>query len=367
MGSVLKTKNSWAIKYDLPGSTRENRKQKYLSGFKSNSEAKKALTDIEYKINHGIYIDDKGMTIFDFFNIWFIDHVSTLSPKTRIYYTEIFKNEIEPHLPNIKLRDIRVNHINSFYNKLRKKGVSDDRLFKTHKTLQACIRAAYKWQYMENNIMDHITVKKPERPKREPWNPDEIKLALNMFHETSLDYHVYMSIHLGLRQGEVCGLMFEDINHEERTITIHRALQSIRAEGVIVKEPKTKSSIRTIPLQKHIYEYLCNLEKKIKANRLFLGANYNNEWYGYFSVFENGDIQSTQYVCRRFNEYVKKMELRKITFHDLRHSCASWLLSKNVDIKTIQEILGHTNYSTTADIYSHVDLSQRRAALDKLN
>jgi len=84
-------------------------------------------------------------------------------------------------------------------------------------------------------------------------------------------------------------------------------------------------------------------------------------------VFENGDIQSTQYVCRRFNEYVKKMELRKITFHDLRHSCASWLLSKNVDIKTIQEILGHTNYSTTADIYSHVDLSQRRAALDKLN
>ncbi|PKM51608.1 MAG: hypothetical protein CVV02_05930 [Firmicutes bacterium HGW-Firmicutes-7] len=77
-------------------------------------------------------------------------------------------------------------------------------------------------------------------------------------------------------------------------------------------------------------------------------------------------MKSDLYVCKRFNSDVRQLGLKVITFHDVRHSCASWLLHKGVDLKIIQEILGHSNFSITADTYAHVDLSQKREALDRL-
>jgi integrase len=97
-----------------------------------------------------------------------------------------------------------------------------------------------------------------------------------------------------------------------------------------------------------------------------MGNMYNKNYINNFSVFNNGDIMTDSYVTKRFNKDIKKLDLPLIRFHDLRHSCASWLLYNGVDLKTVQEILEHAEYSTTANIYAHVAKEKKKQALEKL-
>ena len=213
--------------------------------------------------------------------------------------------------------------------------------------------------------MDRVSIKEPERQDRITWSPNEIKQALEKFKDSSIEYHVYLACYLGLREGEICALTFNDLDKENKTLNINKTLQIIDGK-IIIGDTKTKKSKRLIPLQDNVFKFLITQQKQIKQNQLYFGENFDKSYLNFFSVFEDGKIKTDNYVCKKFNKEVKRLGLKKITFHDLRHSCASWLLSEGVDLKIIQEILGHSNFSITADTYAHVDVDQKRKALNKL-
>lgn len=367
MGSVFKLKNSWGIRYEEPGSDRKNRKRKQISGFQTQALAKKALTQIENKIYNNDYSTKDNISLNDFFDIWLKDHVQiNLAPKTYLYYSGLFNNYISKHLGNVALKNLKANQINAFYRKLKNNGISDDIVFKCHKSLRACLNMAYKWDYADKKIMDKVTSPKEPKKSVQFWEPAMIKNALEILKDSSVYFHIYVALHLGLRLGEVCALTSSDIDFNKKILTVSKTLQYIKGK-VIVKTPKTETSKRDIPLTDNMLKFFKKELSHIKENQVFMGSKYNKEFLNYFSVFDDGNIKTDSYVTKRFNKDIKKTDLPLIRFHDLRHSCASWLLYNDVDLKVIQEILGHASFSTTADLYSHIVQDKKKAALENLS
>jgi len=367
MGSVFqKSPNNWAFRYELPGTTQAKRKQKYLSGFPTKKEAEKVLAQINAKLARGEYSTTSNITVAELLDIWLSDHVATeLAPKSQVFYDNYVRLYLKPNLGHYKLTELKPNHITSFYSDLFKDGKSADLVNKCHRTLRAALYQAYRWEYTDKKIIDRVKAPAVSRPAPTFWDEYEITEGIKYFSGHSIEFHVIVALNLGLRQGEICGLKEEDINYKNKTIQIRRVVQLINGT-VITKPPKTKKSMRLLPLSDSMIKVFKERSKWIRENRLFFGAAYNKDWLGFFSVDNNGDIIHDRYVCNRFRGMMKRCSLPKVTFHDLRHSCASWLLHKGATIKDIQEILGHTNMSTTSDIYSHVVMDTKRELMNKL-
>ncbi len=125
---------------------------------------------------------------------------------------------------------------------------------------------------------------------------------------------------------------------------------------------KTKTSYRTLPLIPAIADLLLQHRKKIAQNKEFYGNTYDTRYEDYVCVMENGKIVYPDHMTKKFSDLLAEHNLKHIRLHDLRHSCASNMLANGVPMKEIQEWLGHSNFSTTADVYSHLDFSSKMRA-----
>lgn len=165
----------------------------------------------------------------------------------------------------------------------------------------------------------------------------------------------------------LCNLPDRHKGYDSKTFAV-----SIDGKKVLVQadRAKTKSSLRTLPLVPHIRDRLLMLKGQQDTYRRLCGKSYNREYLGYLCVDEIGNIIRPNYVSEQFPKLLEKNGLRPIRFHDLRHSCASLLLANGVPMKQIQEWLGHSDFSTTANIYVHLDyaskLSSAQAMLEGL-
>ena len=128
----------------------------------------------------------------------------------------------------------------------------------------------------------------------------------------------------------------------------------------------SKSSRRTLPLVPVVKERLLEKKKQVEMNRKLCGNCYNTEYKEYICVDDLGKLIHPQYVTCTFPKLLAANDMRRIRFHDLRHSCASILLANEVPMKMIQEWLGHSDFSTTANIYSHLDYSSKLTSADAI-
>ena len=166
------------------------------------------------------------------------------------------------------------------------------------------------------------------------------------------------------------GLRWEAFDFERNTLSIRHIVTSVDIDGVEVliqaDRAKNKSSLRTLPLVGSFREKLLAVKEQQEKNRSICGNAYNNEFSGYVFVDELGNIIKPNYVTTTFGNLLKKHGLRQIRFHDLRHSCASLLLSLGVPMKQIQEWLGHSDISTTSNIYAHLDYQSKVSSAEAM-
>jgi len=160
-----------------------------------------------------------------------------------------------------------------------------------------------------------------------------------------------VALALGLRQGEALGLRWEDIHFEAGTLTTRVTLQRVDGAYVLV-EPKTDRSRRTVKLPDRCLESLRAHKIRQDGERERIGESWQ-EW-GLVYTQADGTPLSRHTVTRRFQRILDQAGMRKHRFHDLRHTCATLLLAQGVQMRTIMEILGHSQIATTADIYAHV-------------
>lgn len=172
-----------------------------------------------------------------------------------------------------------------------------------------------------------------------------------------------MTAFYGLRRSELCGMKWSSIDFENNKLTLNSSIvqASLNSKTVIVKKDvmKNAASKRTMPLIPEIKEALLKLKAEQDKNKAYFSKYYNQEYLDYVWVDEIGMIVNPNTLTNHFQKFLEQHGLPKIRFHELRHSCASLLLACGVSMKEIQEWLGHSAISTTADIYSHLNYSSK--------
>lgn len=236
------------------------------------------------------------------------------------------------------------------------------------------MKYAVKIDLIPSNPADKV-----ERPKKDDfkgsyYTAEEIHALTEAAYGTKLEIPVLLASFYGLRRSEVLGLKWDAIDFEANTMEVKRIVTQASIDGkkVLVQadRAKTKSSLRTLPLVPPIRDRLLELKGQQETYRRLCRSSYNPDYLGYLCVDEIGNILRPNYVSEQFPKLLEKNGLRPIRFHDLRHSCASLLLANGVPMKQIQEWLGHSDFSTTANIYAHLDyaskLSSAQAMLECL-
>ena len=221
---------------------------------------------------------------------------------------------------------------------------------------------------MKTDMVPQNVAMKVDRPRKQQYQPtfldaDEMQELFKVVKGTKLELPVLVAAFYGLRRGEVLGLKWDAIDFQRGTLTIKRTVTEVRLDGkteIIEQESaKTKSSLRTLPLVGSFKEYFMEVKQAQEVNKKVCGNCYNYDYDGYVFVDELGERMKPDYLTNYFPAYVQRHGIRKMRFHDLRHSCASLLLANGVSLKQIQEWLGHSDISTTANIYSHLDYKSK--------
>ena len=299
----------------------------------------------------------------DYMEKWLDSVRPSIATATYQSYSVMMKARVIPYFTALKIQlgDVTPQHIEDFYQTILKDNCTTNTVIHYHAIIRKALQSAVKKDILAKNPADKV-----ERPKKNVfhgsfYSEGEMLDLFDAIAGDPLELCVKVAAYYGLRRSEVLGLRWDAIDFERKTISIsHKVIEtSVDGKYVPVGEDvlKTKSSFRTLPLIPAIEDLLmAEKEKQTKNRRLFKSA-YCRDYLDYVCVDEMGKLLRPNFVTEHFGWVIRKYGLRKIRFHDLRHTCASLLLSSGVPMKQIQIWLGHSTFSTTADIYAHLDFS----------
>lgn len=233
-----------------------------------------------------------------------------------------------------------------------------------HTTLRKALRDAVSDGLVPRNATDGIKAPKPKKKEINPLDSDQTKALLNEVCRDRLEALYVLAVHRGLRQGELLGLKWEDLDLETGTLQVRRTL-SLTKDGHVFELPKNGKG-RSIELTEAASEALRSHLTRQLAEIEALGDDYQDQ--GLIFPGERGQPMRPYTLTGKLESILKRADLPHIRFHDLRHTCATLLLSKGIHPKFAQELLGHATISITLDTYSHVIPSmgdQARKAMEE--
>ena len=306
---------------------------------------------------------DESMLFSDFLTEWLKIIKGTVTLTTYSSYCSM-ADVIKPFFRRrkITLERLRPKDIQLFYMEQLDR-VKASTVIHYHAVIHRALKYAVKIELISSNPADKV-----ERPKKQPflasyYDSEEINKLLAASKGTMLEIPIMLAAFYGLRRGEVIGLKWSAVDFEQNTITINHTVSVANLDGqrqLVQKDSaKTKSSMRTLPLVDFVKKRLIELAEEQQRFKELCGRSYTTKYEEYICVDQLGYLISPDYVTRHFKVFLAENNLREIRFHDLRHSCASMLLANGVQMKQIQEWLGHSDFSTTANIYAHLDYSSK--------
>ena len=286
-------------------------------------------------------------------------------PKTVAFYHDTTKNITAYFKGNI-LQKLSATDIQKFLIYLRtKKGFMPQYVHHHYRTLNMIFSFAMKQELILSNPMDKVDKPKLQKHRVEALSQEEARRFFEALHACPLDFHcmLHLMITTGIRRGECIGLKWRDVDEARSLIRIERNVTYTAKSGIVVSSPKTAASIRVIPVTSTTLLLLRQLKEQRQQEypRTILADSFL--FPGESDIFSPRDPNA---VTQRVKRFMKSHGLPDMSPHDLRHSCATLLLNNGADIKSVQEILGHTNASTTLNFYVKSDLNQMQAATNKL-
>lgn len=286
---------------------------------------------------------------------------STLSAQVYAEYSGYYIRQFKQFFDKRKLRliDITETELKEYYDHLRARGVKEITIKHHNNVLRPALRKAYQSKLIPDNPFDFLEPIKKEKSPMSFYDKNEMKKLFEVIKGHKLEIAFMLAAYYGFRRSEVLGLRWSAVDFDHKLISINHKLIVVGKEVILTDELKTKTSNRTLPLIPAIEEALLRHRDQIEKNKAFYGNTYDQRYLQYICVEENGKIIYPDHMTKEFADLLKKHGLKHIRLHDLRHSCASNMLASGVQMKEIQEWLGHSNFSTTADVYSHLDFSTK--------
>lgn len=349
-------------------------KQKVEKGNKRNAQriAEQIRQQFETELNTptSIVADKSNILFGDYMSEWLDKQESQVELTTFAGYSYNVK-EISKYFNEIglKLNELKTKHIQQFYDYLQEtKHLKYNTVKRYHANIHKSLEDAIRLELINTNPASHIKHKKEEQYIAEYYNEAELKQLFDAIKGDIIQPIVLVTAYYGLRKEEVLGLKTDAIDFVNKTITIKHTVTgtSVKGKRVIVKKDRTKckSSYRTLPLIPEIEELLLKQKVEQENNKKFFGNSYNNK-DNYIFTDEQGNIINPDRVSRRFKAILEKNNLKKIRFHDLRHSCATLLLQKGITLGEIQKWLGHSTIKTT-EIYANNEVLDKTMSADTI-
>ena len=307
---------------------------------------------------------DRDMPFSSYLVQWMEIARSTLKPNTAAGYASMIQNPIAPYFQQrgITLGGLQAVDIQMFYTSQLKR-VSANTVIHYHAIIHRALKYAVKTDLIDVNPADKVERPRKDRFTASFYDGNEVNRLFQAARGTPLELPVMLAAFYGLRRSEVVGRKWDAIDFENKTIAIRHTVTACAEKGrrieVAADTTKTASSRRTLPLVPAFQTKLAALKEQQEKNRILCGRSYCTDSLGYVLVDAMGNRLKLSYISTAFPALLKRNGLRPIRFHDLRHSCASLLLKNGVPMKQIQEWLGHSDFSTTANIYAHLDAGSK--------
>ena len=333
-------------------------------GNKHKAEAELARLRAEFEPPKEVGVLSSDMLFADYLLEWLEIAKGRLAVATYSSYAAMIKKPVGPYFRqrNLTLRELEARHLQMFYSEMLRK-VKPNTVIHYHAIIHSALKYAVKTDMLVQNVADKV-----DRPKKNSFQPvflsaEEMQKMFEALRGTKLELPVLVAAFYGFRRGEVLGLKWDAIDFERGTISVIRTVTTITLDGkqteIEQQSAKTKSSLRTLPLIGSFREYFLQVKEAQELNKQVCGNCYNHEYDGFVFVDELGERMRANYLTSAFPKFLESHGLRRMRFHDLRHSCASLLLANGVPLKHIQEWLGHSDFTTTANIYAHLDYKSK--------
>ncbi len=323
------------------------------------------ILSMQSSVNVEIDDDNKNILFTDYMSSWLESMKGKIEENTYDSYktnVNIISEYFKPL--NLKLSDIKPVHIQNFYTNLYEKKLSENTVSHYHANIRKALSTAMKLEIIPSNPADKVEKPKNGKFVGSFYTAEETTKLFEVIKGDKLELAILIALFYGLRRSELVGLKWSAFDFEENTFTIkHKVVQTIvdNKRTVLLKDTvKNHSSFRSLPLVDEIKTLLLEHKRKIEQNKKLCQSGYNKEYLDYVFVNDVGKLILPSYVTKHFSNILKENNLRHIRFHDLRHSCASLLLAKGISMKEIQEWLGHSTYTTTANFYAHLEKDSKK-------
>jgi integrase len=369
-GQIIKRGDkTWLVRIFMgrDGKGKRQYLNKTLRGSKKDAETYLSKTITE--ISSGTFVEASPLTIESYLEKWLTTAARPrLRDNTYREYGGLIDRYIKPALGDKRLSDVRPLDVQAFYSSLSEKGLSPRTIRFTHSVLASAFKQAVRWRMLAHNPCESVELPRKAGKEMQSLTPAEASCFLKEAASDRWFALFVLAVATGLRPSEYFGLKWSDIDLEQGLVTVQRSLiwRSYKSGDWYFGEPKTPRSRRRIPLPASVVCALSKHRRQQAEERLKAGSAYQSLDL-VFATCEGQPLIRLNVVQKHFKPILKRAKLSEtLRLYDLRHTCATLLLSANENPKVVSERLGHSSITLTMDVYSHVLPDMQQGASDKL-
>lgn len=373
-GSLQKNNGYWCALLRIPtGKGNETKQKSYNLGKMKVSEVSKAdaqaaFEKLRYELQEGIITLDKDSFVA-YADKWLEHKKITLRTGSYQAYRRGFDKYIVPFFTERKavLQQMKPQDVQDFADYLiRESGLSAQ----TAKKYIGIIRGTFD-DAEKNDLVKKNPAKFVELPPDKESNvgcvvsPEDVRKLLEASKGHPVHTAIFLAAFLGLRRSEILGLRWENIDLEARTLFVCETTTQVYGAPIHEAKTKSKASRRLLHLSDPVFDFLKDLRNQQRLDKLKHGAQYIDN--DFVCKAETGKVYQPQTITENFGKTVSKSGIKKCRLHDLRHTAASLAIESGVPVKEVQVFLGHSQMSTTTEIYAHVSRAGQISAADTLS
>jgi integrase len=352
---MKKGREHWYYAFEVKDRNGE-RKTIKKRGFKGKTEARNAEREARVAWDKGSYIDPSKISYGEYVTNW-LKNKQDISIETRETNEGHLKNHVIPELGHILLQKVSVADIEDFVQALQKKGLADGTVRKIFNLVQTSFKSAERKELILKNpfnLLDSGSRPKVTKKNFDYWTTEEVKQFFKVLDHRQKMLFV-LAIHTGMRRGEILGLRWKDVDFKNNQL---RITQTLKPRRRLKDGGKNQNASRSITVSPYVLSELKKQQSLIEQEKLEAEEYFDHDLV---VCQENGQPVSVGNFTKFWDRLIERTGMRRIKFHELRHTCASLLLTavdpktgKTIHSKVVQELLGHSSISVTIDLYSHL-------------
>lgn len=357
----------WEARYCVPDPITSKLKRKSVYG-KTQEECAKKLRKATASIDAGTYQEPSKLTMNKWTDIWLAEYCGGIKDTTLDKYEMYIRLYIKPMLGTIKLQALGTHSIQAMYNKLqrREKPLSAKSIRNLHGVVHPLLKQAVKLRYRPDNPAEGVTLPRVEKKEMRAIMDTQLDDFLAAIKSSKFESVYLVDVFTGMRQGEILGLTWADVDFAKGCLHVRKQLQKERKKGGEYRRVSLKNDrVRSIHPASFVMDVLKAEQRKQRENRLRAGTVWCNDM-GLVFTNEIGRYQSSSTVQKNFKKIVTSIGEEELVMHSLRHTFAMLSLQMGVDFKTLQKEMGHSTSAFTLDVYGHASDAMLKGAGDSM-